>query len=571
MRRAKDKQQVPKRYYRPEQVSCPRCGQVLRRCYAVGRKYIVFLSGRYLVVSRGYRCPNPTCAGRDRVYGSQAARGVTVRGSSFALAVIVQIGYGRFWRRGTVAQIHAVLTQERHLPISERAVLYLIGVFLVLLRCPYHLRRQAHTADFRRQGLFLAIDALKPEKGNPALYGVRELKCGLVLQVVPLLAADPLTLAERVLKPITALGYRNRGVVSDDEKALQIAGAQVFPGVAHQTCQGHCLREAAAPVTDADQVFTKALKRAIRGPLYAAQRALHRLAADDPRQVVLSPYADLIRSTLTEGSKPPFALGGLRVVEDLARLEASLRRSRKKGASRSWSSCWPWCNTAKGLRLSTGHSKANAVGWSSWRDDLTPQTTRVSRAQPLVASNSRSKTFWSNWSSLPKVIPTMRRWVPLSAPPSVTAGRASSPVTLGPNATAPTMIWRPSSAACGLVNGKSMVASPCLSSSSALANGPSSSTQRKPSSKCCSACSSSTQPNLIGRTLAFYKYSVGSKRFIASATGLGAASRNWSNNGLRPSGASLTKIPCRRVLRLLFVLAGRISKRRILPSPAQVN
>ncbi len=551
MRRAKDKQQVPKRYYRPEQVSCPRCGQVLRHCYAVGRKYIVFLSGRYLVVSMGYRCPNPTCAGRDRVYVSQAARGVTVRGSSFALAVIVQIGYWRFWRRWTVAQIHAVLTQERHLPISEREVLYRIGVFLVLLRCTYHLRLQAHTAYFRRHGLFLAIDALKPEKGNTALYVVRELKFGLVLQVVPLLAADHLTLAERVLKPIKALGYRNRGVVSDDEKALQIAVAQVFPGVAHQTCQVHCLRDAAAPVTDADQVFKKARKRAIRGPFYAAQRALHHLAPDDPRQVVLSTYADLIRSTLTEGSKPPFDLGGLRVFEDLARLEASLRRSRKKGAIRSWSSCWPWCNTAKGLRLSTGNSNANAVGWSSWSDDLTPQTTRVSRAQPLVASNSRSKTFWSNWSSMPNVIPKMRRWLPISAPPSVTAGRASSPVTPGPNATAPTMIWRPSSAACGLVNGKSMVASPCMSSSSALANGPSSSTQRKPSSKCCSACSSSTKPNLIGRTLAFYKYSVGSKRFIASATGLGAASRNWSNNGLRPSGASLTKIPCRRVLRLL--------------------
>lgn len=168
MRRAKDKQQVPKRYSRPEQVSCPRCGQVLRRCYAVGRKDIVFLSGRYLVVSRGYRCPNPTCAGRARVYVSQAARGLTVRGSSFALEGIVQIGYGRFWRRWTVAQIQAVLTQERHLPISDREVLYLIGVFLVLLRCPYHLRRQAHTADFRRHGLFLAIDARKPEKGTTA-------------------------------------------------------------------------------------------------------------------------------------------------------------------------------------------------------------------------------------------------------------------------------------------------------------------------------------------------------------------------------------------------------------------
>ncbi len=152
MRRAKDNRQVPKRYYRPEQTTCPCCGQTLKRCYPLWRKYIVFLDGRYLVISRGYRCPNPNCAEREPVYESQAARRLTVRGSSFALEVMVQIGYGRFWKRWTVAQIHELLTQERHLSISERAVLYLIEVFLVLLRCTYHLRLEEHAAYFRRHG-----------------------------------------------------------------------------------------------------------------------------------------------------------------------------------------------------------------------------------------------------------------------------------------------------------------------------------------------------------------------------------------------------------------------------------
>jgi hypothetical protein len=96
------------------------------------------------------------------MFASRAADTLTVRGSSFALEVVVQIGFGRFWRRWTVAQIQEVLTQERHLPISEREVLYLMGVFLVLLRCTYPLRIEQHAAYFRRRGLFLAIDALKP-------------------------------------------------------------------------------------------------------------------------------------------------------------------------------------------------------------------------------------------------------------------------------------------------------------------------------------------------------------------------------------------------------------------------
>lgn len=208
MRRAKDNRQVPTRYYRPRRTRCPRCGQVLKRAYPWWRKYVVFLRGRELVSSIGYRCPNLACldAQRGRRHTSPAAERLRLRGSSFALAVSGQIGYWRFWNRWTVAQIHAVLTAERHLPISEREVLYLLGVVLGLLRCTYPLRVAEHATYFRRHGVCLSLDALKPEKGNRALYLVRELKVGLVLQVVSVLSATHTTLETRVLQPVTALG-----------------------------------------------------------------------------------------------------------------------------------------------------------------------------------------------------------------------------------------------------------------------------------------------------------------------------------------------------------------------------
>ena len=151
--------------------------------------------------------------------------------------------------------------------ISEREVLYLIGVFLVLLCCTNPQRMAEHMAYFRRHGLYISVDALKPEKGNTALYVVRELKFGLVLQVTPLLSADHESLERRVLEPVKALGYRIRGIVSDDERAMILAAAHVFPGVRHQTCQSHCLREAATPIAEADQTFKKAIKQAIRGQI----------------------------------------------------------------------------------------------------------------------------------------------------------------------------------------------------------------------------------------------------------------------------------------------------------------
>jgi hypothetical protein len=262
----------------------------------------------------GYPCPNPQCAGHRRVATSQAARRLTVRGSSFALEVIVQIGSWRCWQRWTVAQIHAVLTQARHLPISRRQVLNLIGVFLVWLCCPSHLRLARHAASFRRHGLVVALDALKPEKGNPARYVVRELKFGLVRHAVALLTADPRTLAKCLLQPVKDLGYRLRGIVSDDAHALVIAVAKTFPGVPHQPCQIHCLREAARPIAHADRSCKKALKQALRGPFDTPCRTLQdQLAAEEPRAEVLRTYAELIRGTLTAANKPPLHWAAARV------------------------------------------------------------------------------------------------------------------------------------------------------------------------------------------------------------------------------------------------------------------
>jgi hypothetical protein len=561
VRRAKDNRHVPKRYYRPEQTTCPRCGRTLKRCYVVWRKYIIFLDGRYLVISLGYRCPHPKCGGRNRVYESQAARRLTIRGSSFALEDIVQIGYWRFWKRWTVTQIHEMLTQSYHLPISEREVLYLIEVFLVLLRCTYHLRLEEHAAYFRRHGVFIAIDALKPEKGNRALYVVRELKFGLVLHQVSLLSTAHQTLAARLFQPVNALGYRVQGWVSDDEKALRLAAEIVLPGVSHQTCQSHCLRDAAVPIMEADQTLKKALKQAIRSPFYAVCRVLDQLPPDDPCQAVLNTYADLIRSTLTEGSKPPFALGGLRVFEDLTRLEASLRRSRKKGGIRSWINCWRWFNVAAPFRLSIANSNVNETGWSNWIGDWTRPSKTISLVPPAERSSVRSKPFCPSWNSRLKRAPKMQRRWRISALRSGNGDHACLPVTPGRNAGAPTMTSKVSSDACGLANDRFMDASPSMSSSSATASGRCISIRPNRFSKCYSGFNNSIKPSLTKSTHGSARLNSGFACNTVFVTTLAAVSKNWNNNGMRRFTANHANPPCR----WNFAVAARYSPQYVLP------
>jgi len=352
------------------------------------------------------------------------------------------------------------------------------------LRCTYHLRLEEQAAYFRRNGLFLSIDALKPEKGNRALYVVRELKFGLVLHKVSLFSTGQLTLERRLLQPVKNLGYRIRGAVSDDEKALIRAVAHVLPGMPHQTCQLHCLLDAATPIVESGQAFKKALKKAICAPFYSVCRALESLSPEDLCSEVLNTCAELIRATLTEGSKPPFALRGLRVFEDLTRLATSLERTRQKGGVRCWINCWPWCDFASPLRRSIGDSTANATGWCNWIGCLTRQRVKGNRAPRVARSGAKSKPSWRSWNNMPETIPPTPRWWRISVPPCGSDGRVCSRAMLGRNATAPTMNWKRSSGVSARANGKFMGASPCMSSSYATASGQSSLIHPSHSNKC---------------------------------------------------------------------------------------
>lgn len=174
------------------------------------------MSGRSLVISGGYRglTPSGVDAPRGRRHASPEAERWTLRGSRFALEVIGQIGYRRFWNRWIVTQSHERLPHAYPRPLSEREGLSLRGGLLVWQRCPSHLRREEPAASDRRPGLYLSRDALQPEKGHRALDIVREWTFGWVLPGGALLSADHPTLEGRGRRPVKKRGSRIRGGVS---------------------------------------------------------------------------------------------------------------------------------------------------------------------------------------------------------------------------------------------------------------------------------------------------------------------------------------------------------------------
>lgn len=331
MRAAKNNRNLPKQYYRPEQKRCPHCQWKLKRWYTLWSKYLTTMEGRFQVFNQGYRCWNPDCSEPETVYGSVEAETLSVPKCSYSLDVIVEVGYQRFWLQQTVQEIHLAL-QDR-VPMSERQVLNLLANFLALLRAAQPAKvSQLHPQWQNLGGLVLSIDGMQPEKGNPALYVVREVQVGVTLKAEILETGDHQTLATLLLEPIKGWGLPVKGIISDAQESIQMAVGQVWPDKPHQNCQFHCLKEAGRPIYEADRAMKTDLKQKLRGRLNRVRQTIKQLPELDPYRPVLLKYVGHLRFTLLARGLPPFDLGGLRLVAQLKTLEASLDRAKKKGA-----------------------------------------------------------------------------------------------------------------------------------------------------------------------------------------------------------------------------------------------
>ena len=361
MRKAKDRANVTNLYYRPTITTCPHCGAPLRRRCTVWSKFLVTLNGRTHVFSQGYTCSRARCRHGKVIHRSVAVEQLSLKGSSFGFDLIVQIGWWRFWDHRTLDEIAALL-KAKQLPVSRRHILNLIGDFLALLRAAQPAKIETQRAYFQRHGMVISIDGLAPDQGDDMLFVVREANLDLTLVAETLYSSRADLISAQVLAPVKALGFRVRAVISDADQNIRRAVTTSLPGRPHQTCQVHCLCDAAQPIFDADRALKTDLRRDIRAKWRPCGRQLSQAAADDPQTAVLTDYAEVLRDALRADGLSPFELAGLKLCDELARMEISLRRCQKKRGMPSWRSCWRSPRCVTGIAPSIISSNINATG-----------------------------------------------------------------------------------------------------------------------------------------------------------------------------------------------------------------
>src|SRR5215213_6078843 len=192
--------------------------------------------------------------------------------------------------------------------------------------------RQHLQTRLAEQGrVILALDGLQPDVGHEVLWVIRDCLSGLVVLARSLLSSTAQDLAALLREVVEAVGVPVAGVISDGQTSIRQAVAQALPGVPHQLCQFHFLREAAHPIFEADRHAKKELKKQVRG-IRRIERAVE--GSDAAEAEVIRGYCAAVRSAVTDDGRPPLAASGLTLKRRLEKVAASLDRVGEKGAAR---------------------------------------------------------------------------------------------------------------------------------------------------------------------------------------------------------------------------------------------
>jgi hypothetical protein len=230
----------------------------------------------------------------------------------------------------SVPEIHAVL-RGRGVEIAECSVTNLLGRYDELPATSLTSVRRLRRMLKGQGGVILALDGLQPDVGHEVLWVVRDCLSGQVLLARGLLSATGGDLAPLLREVAEAAGVPVLGVVSDGQTSVRRAVAEALPGVPHQLCQFHLLREAAHPVFEADRHAKVELKKQVRG-VRPIERAME--GRDDPGATVVRGYCAAVRSAITDDGRPPLAASGLKLKARLEAVADSLDRVAEGGAAR---------------------------------------------------------------------------------------------------------------------------------------------------------------------------------------------------------------------------------------------
>jgi rRNA maturation protein Nop10 len=307
---------------------CPECGGRMWADYD-NRRTVAMLTGTVRLTLKIRRCRDPDCGRYRRPYRPEIEGRYALPRHEFGLDVIALVGALRHAEHRSVPEIHQHL-RSQGVAVCERTVTNLLDRYdeLLAISLTDDARLERLLAEQGR--VILALDGLQPDVGHEVLWVLRDCLSGEVLLARSLLSGRQADLSELIRTVRQKLSVPIVAVISDGQHSIRKAVETALPGVPHQLCQFHYLREAARPIYEADRHAKKELKKRVRG-VRPIEREVE--SRQDTEAEVIRGYCDAVRSAITDDGRPPLEASGLKLYERLEAVAASLNRvSVKKGS-----------------------------------------------------------------------------------------------------------------------------------------------------------------------------------------------------------------------------------------------
>ena len=344
MRHARSYSNMIRRWYRPIEHECLECHRTLREAVALSRRTVITLAGVIKLNHAGYRCPDPQCVGHTRTYRSVEADALALPHFTYGLDIVLLVGRLRLKEHQTVDEIHQEMLRRLEplgVKIARREILYLFEAYCTLLRASSEAKDdQEWLAQVKKNGgIIVSVDGIQPEKGNETVYLVRDALTGRVLAAENVTSSETAVM-KALLAPVVALEVERKvkvlGTITDAQESELKAVEELWPGVPHQVCQFHVLRDASQGAYAADKQIKTAMRKQLQPKLRAVRKQLKKqipkAKPEEAKQLaVLDDYASGILTALNIDGLQPFTYATVEATQALDEVEASLERLGKKG------------------------------------------------------------------------------------------------------------------------------------------------------------------------------------------------------------------------------------------------
>jgi len=317
--------------YQPELKICPICADKLIKKYNTAKKTVITLKEKMECGERVLKCRNSKCKGSLMSFHSAEFKALTLEDMTFGIDVVALEGELRFEEHKTIEEIVNNL-KGQGVNTNGATVSKHLDRYLALISGYQQEKVEAIRQAIAKQGGYvLQIDGTVSVK-TKTLYIFRDNVSGTTLYAA-LADQDNTDSVKPLFQYVKDKFGIPLAIMSDMQKAFIESAAEVFPGVPHQFCQYHFLKNVGnAILKEKHQQLGKLIRqKEVKTEIVKIQNQVETRKKDDKLAEVIFAFCCMLLNVTT--MQAPFELYYLEIYNRYWEIRTAIRKCIKMCSS----------------------------------------------------------------------------------------------------------------------------------------------------------------------------------------------------------------------------------------------